>query len=1156
MRSKANNANQLLDEAATMSLLAVPERWNPAEDGSNALVLPGNKKNKLKMQLKKEKKKEHSTMSKSKERKLRQLEEEKRNKLLQAKSIKILEKHKICDSAYSLLHSSGTIGQVETFKERRLRTVQLSKADLQVPEDTFSFKGKDNQNVSCNNEASLEVDPEQSLQDGICVNNSILPEKCNKIDDGSTKMVLDVMSPSLEAREKNASSCSVADQIHSSTILGTHDGLEVNVMDNVPSAPNEKYQEINSSTELTVQEQVNRATVVHVSQPDEKLYAEQQEKILEGATISPENMLTQLRLVLMSATLQVEDFVANNKLFDQRPPVLEVPVRQFPVTIHFSKKIHEDYLGQAYRKVLDIHKRLPPGGILVFVTGQREVEFLCKKLQNASQKLTKRNSIKQVDNVLGAMSETNMKEIDEAFEIENDLPRFSSYEDDNNLDAYSDFTSSGSDSDLDSERENEDMMSLEGAEKTGLVLDFGSLSTLKASFSALSGSSSSEPSCRPELSLPSLPPASDLESYSESSSLSASSMYVLPLYAMLPASAQLRVFEEVPEGERLVVVATNVAETSLTIPGIKYVVDTGKEKVKNYIHSAGMATYEVCWISKASATQRAGRAGRTAPGHCYRLYSSAAFSKDEIFPKFSCPEISKVPVDGIVLLMKSMGIDKVANFPFPSPPNSEALSEAGNCLRVLEALDMKDRLTPMGRATAQYPMSPRHSRMLLMIIKIMKNQKGYARANLVLGNAIAAAAALSFPNPFVTQFEENHGTNNDFNHEESLSTDKGKEEKQRQKKLKTMGREARARFCNPSSDALTVAYALQLFELEANPVIFCRDNSLHLKTMDEMSKLRKQLLQLVFHNNKFCEEFSWSHGTLEDVERSWKMHSDKKPLQMLEEELIAQSICAGWADRVAKRIRKTKDLSEGNTKVHAVPYQSCALKDTVYLHRRSSVSRSAPEFLVYTELLQTKRPYMYGVTTVKSDWLVKYASSLCTFSAPLTDPKPYYEPLSDQVLCWVSPTFGKHNWQLPLHGIPINNAILRLSVFAAALLEGNVLPCLRSVQKFLVAPPSSILRPEALCQRRVGDLLNKLKIGSQTIHSRAMLRDTWSENPQFLRLEIISSGFRRGFIISSRNFGDRCTLKFIMRGVNFSLKGPRKKGRPDDNGFIFEIKTY
>lgn len=429
--------------------------------------------------------------------------------------------------------------------------------------------------------------------------------------------------------------------------------------------------------------------------------------------------------------------------------------------------------------------------------------------------------------------------------------------------------------------------------------------------------------------------------------------------------------------------------------------------------------------------------------------------------------------------------------------------EAEHCLKALEAFDIQGRLTPLGRAMAQYPLSPRHSRMLLTVIKILRNQKGYARANLVLANAIAAAAALSFPNPFVTQFGEDHGTTNrHMVQEKLLSTEKDKEEKHKWKQLKAMAREARRRFCNPSSDALTIAYALQLFELETNPTLFCKDNLLHLKTMEEMSKLRKQLLQLVFQQSKFCDEFSWNHGTPEEVELSWRVQTDKHPLRMSEEELIAQSICAGWADRVAKRIRKTKDLLEGGTKVRAVQYQPCSMKDVVYLNRRSSVSQAAPEFLVYTELLQMKRPNIYGVTTIKSDWLVKYASSLCTFSAPLTDPRPLYEPLSDQVLCWVNPTFSNHNWLLPMHSIPIKNPTLRLAVFAAALLEGNVLPCLRTVQKFLAATPSSTLRPEALGQRRVGDILNRLKVGSQTIDSRAKLRDVWIENPQFLRSEI------------------------------------------------------
>ncbi|KAK9282108.1 hypothetical protein L1049_005020 [Liquidambar formosana] len=332
-----------------------------------------------------------------------------------------------------------------------------------------------------------------------------------------------------------------------------------------------------------------------------------------------------------------------------------------------------------------------------------------------------------------------------------------------------------------------------------------------------------------------------------------------------------------------------------------------------------------------------------------------------------------------------------------------------------------------------------------------------------------------------------------------------KQEKLRKKKLKETAKVSRAKFSNPSSDALTVAYALQCFELSGNPVEFCNDNALHVKTMQEMSKLRRQLLQLVFNQStasNLQQEFSWTHGTMEDAEHGWRVSSNRHPLLLNEEELLGQAICAGWADRVAKRTRGTFGSLEGDRKANAVRYQACMVKETVFLHRWSAVSSSAPEFLVYSELLQTKRPYMHGATSVKPEWLIKYAGSLCSFSAPLTDPKPHYDPLTDQVLNWVIPTFGPHLWQLPLHCLPISNDVHRVAVFAYALLEGQVLPCLKSVRKFMAAQPSSILRPEASGLRRVGNLLNKLT-RLRSIDSCAMLREAWRENPMELHSEIL-----------------------------------------------------
>lgn len=368
----------------------------------------------------------------------------------------------------------------------------------------------------------------------------------------------------------------------------------------------------------------------------------------------------------MSATLRVEDFVSGNKIFRNPPRVIEVPTRQYPVTMHFSKKTEKfDYIGQAYKKVLSIHQRLPPGGILVFVTGQREVELLCQRLRKSSQELYEK-SIKAKNEASSiseekAPEENEVKEISEAFDFPGNsgheiTERFNSHVEED--DEY--ISKAASDSPYDSGEESDLEFFSDGENQTKLESECNLFSSLKAGLDALKGKKVSDSNTKAQ-DAPQTPKGGSDQSISVSERKDKNTpgkLRVLPLYAMLPASSQLRVFEEVMDGERLVVVATNVAETSLTIPGIKYVVDTGKEKVKNYNSSNGMETYEIQWISKASAAQRAGRAGRTGPGHCYRLYSSAAFNNS--FPDFSIAEISKVPVDGVVLLLKSMHIGKAS----------------------------------------------------------------------------------------------------------------------------------------------------------------------------------------------------------------------------------------------------------------------------------------------------------------------------------------------------------------------------------------------------------------------------------------------------------------------------------------------------------------
>ncbi|KAJ6710538.1 hypothetical protein OIU74_011412 [Salix koriyanagi] len=772
---------------------------------------------------------------------------------------------------------------------------------------------------------------------------------------------------------------------------------------------------------------LKRSRVIQLRQ---NKYEQQQKMVLSGQTLSPENMIFPLKLVLMSATLRLEDFISERRLFHDPPPVINVPTRQFEVKVHFSKRTETvDYVGQAYKKVMSIHKRLPQGGILVFVTGQREVEYLCQKLRKASMELIANTAKGRVGNEVPVMSEmvsiegVNMKDINEAFDTQltdQQTERFGSHDEDvpDSVEDESDVSyDSGSESEVEIVGDEVDIEDSKTSENdvVGVLGEKSSLASLKSAFEALAGENASE--CKSKGNqIPSLP-----EDCPEQSKYSmekktvgdkgpfTSSLRVMPLYAMLPAVAQLRVFDEVKEGERLVVVATNVAETSLTIPGITYVVDTGREKVKNYNPSNGMEAYEVQWISKASADQRKGRAGRTGPGHCYRLYSSAVYNN--ILPDFSCAEISKVPVDSIVLVLKSMHIDKVEKFPFPTPPEAAALVEAERCLKTLEALDNTGRLTSLGKAMACYPMSPRHSRMLLTVIQVTRKMKNHDIANLVLGYAVATAAALSMSNPFLKHFEGSH-TDSNGSEQDGRSSSVGsykildKQEKIKNKKLRETAKLSRARFSNSTSDTLTVAYALHCFELSKSPVEFCHENALHLKTMEEMSKLRKQLLQLVFNHrgHEFEQGFSW---TLRD-------HGG------------CRTSLEGFV-QVAKRIRGNSGFLEGDRKTSAVRYQACMVKETVFLHRWSSLSRSAPEFLVYSELLQTKRPYMHGATSIKPEWLAKYGGSLCSFST-VEDRKPEYDPQTDQLYRWVIPTFGPHLWQLPAQSMPISSDEDRLKL--------------------------------------------------------------------------------------------------------------------------------
>uniref|UniRef100_A0A8C6AKQ4 Probable ATP-dependent RNA helicase DHX35 n=1 Tax=Monodon monoceros TaxID=40151 RepID=A0A8C6AKQ4_MONMO len=186
---------------------------------------------------------------------------------------------------------------------------------------------------------------------------------------------------------------------------------------------------------------------------------------------------------------------------------------------------------------------------------------------------------------------------------------------------------------------------------------------------------------------------------------------VLPMYAGLPSFEQMKVFERVSRTVRKVIVATNVAETSITISGIVYVIDCGFVKLRAYNPRTAIECLVVVPVSQASASQRAGRGGRSRSGKCYRLYTEEAFDQ---LPQSTVPEMQRSNLAPVILQLKALGIDNVLRFHFMSPPPAQSMVQALELLYALGGLDKDCRLTePLGMRIAEFPLNPMFAKMLL-----------------------------------------------------------------------------------------------------------------------------------------------------------------------------------------------------------------------------------------------------------------------------------------------------------------------------------------------------------------------------------------------------------------------------------------------------------
>ena len=376
-----------------------------------------------------------------------------------------------------------------------------------------------------------------------------------------------------------------------------------------------------------------------------------------------------LRLIVTSATLDAEKF--SGYFFNCN--IFTIPGRTFPVEILYTKQPESDYLDASLITVLQIHLTEPEGDILLFLTGQEEIDFACQSLYERMKGLGK--------NV-------------------------------------------------------------------------------------------------PEL-------------------------IILPVYSALPSEMQSRIFDPAPPGKRKVVVATNIAEASLTIDGIFYVIDPGFAKQNVYNPKQGLDSLVITPISQASAKQRAGRAGRTGPGKCYRLYTESAY-RNEMSPT-SIPEIQRINLGFTTLTMKAMGINDLLSFDFMDPPSPQALISAMEQLYSLGALDEEGLLTKLGRKMAEFPLDPPLSKMLL------------ASVDLGCSDEILTMIAMI-------------QTGNIF---------------YRPREKQAQADQKRAKFFQPEGDHLTLLAVYEAWKAKNFSGPWCFENFVQSRSLRRAQDVRKQLLSIM-----------------------------------------------------------------------------------------------------------------------------------------------------------------------------------------------------------------------------------------------------------------------------------------------------------------------
>ena len=737
-----------------------------------------------------------------------------------------------------------------------------------------------------------------------------------------------------------------------------------------------------------------------------------------------------LRLVIMSATMSVSDFSENQIFLPYiKPKVVEIFSRQYKVNVFHSKHTLPDYLNEAFKLCVKIHKKLPEGNVLVFLTGKREILELCKKLnEEFSKNYFEENN--ENENIQNSKNETSNNNIKLEEEIMND--------NENNI--------------KEKEKEN-----IENSKKEI------SNNKIKLEEEIMNDNENN------------IKENENIENLNKKEK-SYNPVIILPLYSSMSVEDQMKIFTE-HKGKRMFVISTNIAETSLTIPSIKYVIDSGKVKKRIYKSGLSFSTFEIEWISQSSANQRMGRAGRTMEGYCYRLYSTGLLNKME---KFTQPQICSSPLSQIILTLKSMNVKNIHKFPFLTKPNNFFLYKGIEHLIVLDALKCNDNenevrinkilnllklnkenddnelndstiITDIGRLMSKFPIEPKFSKLLIM-------SKGF---NLI-EYFIIIVSFLAIENPF------------DFS-------------------------------------SMKLSYKEYIDELKnlhiyhSNSDIICYLNLLILLYKNKTSKIIINERKYEEIKNLVNQLYSICQNIFKNKLR--KINELSLPNKE-QQNLIMQILLCGFIDNLARKKILYDDvgntINEKNTQI--------LKKKTIYecnennieckLHYFSVLNENFPELILYKEIIsENGKSYLQFLSTINKEWLYNIGGSLIKSSLSISFKEPYYNKYTDSLYCFVNITYGYKNWDIPNVAVEMNkNDINYFRYFSRLLLEGEILTEMKQYKMKLNSNPNIITNKFSDMYTKVNRLISILK--DHNITSKELLINKLKVDNKFLK-EII-----------------------------------------------------